>query len=587
MRFVDRVRILVRAGDGGDGHVGWRREKYVPRGGPAGGDGGRGGDVILVADEGLTTLLDLRYRQHYRAKDGRPGRNKCQYGAGGDDLVVRVPVGTAVYLEGLGEPGERPPWAQGRDSKADSGGLEMVYVFDDEFDDEFEDDLEDVLAAGGDDDLAGEQASDENAAQSSENAAQSGETGETAAQSGENTTQSGEQATQSDEQATQSDETAAQASDETAAQSGEQAAQSGEQAQSGETAAQSGEQTQSGETAAQSGENATQSGEQAQSLSRDEAAARSLIRSAKDRSDAPCAGGTFAKTETETETVDIPAEFGLVARAVAGGGSLEDAKPEQESHSERRRRARDEATLLGDLVDAGQELRVAQGGRGGRGNVHFRSSTNRTPTHAEPGIQGEGFWLRLELKLLADVGIVGFPNVGKSTLISRISRARPKVGAYPFTTLVPQLGVVGLPGERSMVVADVPGLIKGASEGRGLGLDFLRHLERTRVLLHLLAPDPGEGRSPLADLDALEAELRAYGSMFDGRPRVVALNKIDTPEGQAQVRKLRRRLRARRIPVFPISAATGEGISALLEALWRRVALSRDLAAKKAASAAV
>ncbi|HFE45299.1 MAG TPA: GTPase Obg [Nannocystis exedens] len=465
MRFVDRVRILVRAGDGGDGHVGWRREKYVPRGGPAGGDGGRGGDVILVADEGLTTLLDLRYRQHYRAKDGRPGRNKCQYGAGGDDLIVRVPVGTAVYLEGLGEPGERPPWAQERDSKADSGGLEMVYVFDDEF----EDDLEDVLAADDEDDLADELASEEKAAQFEEKASQFGE------------------------------------------------------------------------EASQSGENAAQSG-----------------------------------------TVDVPAEFGLVARAVTG-----DTKPEQESHSERRRRARDEATLLGDLVDPGQELRVAHGGRGGRGNVHFRSSTNRTPTHAEPGVQGEGFWLRLELKLLADVGIVGFPNVGKSTLISRISRARPKVGAYPFTTLVPQLGVVGLPGERSMVVADVPGLIKGASEGRGLGLDFLRHLERTRVLLHLLAPDPGEGRSPLADLDALEAELRAYGSMFDGRPRVVALNKIDTPEGQALVGKLRRRLRARRIPVFPVSAATGEGIPALLEALWRRVALSRDLAAKAAASAAL
>ncbi len=471
MRFVDRVRILVRAGDGGDGHVGWRREKYVPRGGPAGGDGGRGGDVILVADEELTTLLDLRYRQHYRAKDGKPGRNKCQYGAGGDDRVVRVPVGTAVYLEGLGEPGVRPPWAEERGPKADEGGLEMVYVFDDEF----EDDLEGVLAAGEEeDDDDGDDDEDVLA----------------------------------DEQVTETEDLQeAQPSDEIAA---------------------------------------------------------------------------------EVETIDIPAEFGSVARAVAGSAVSEpepDPDPENESHAERRRRARDEATLLGDLVDGGQDLLVAHGGRGGRGNVHFRSSTNRTPTHAEPGTEGEGFWLRLELKLLADVGIVGFPNVGKSTLISRISRARPKVGAYPFTTLVPQLGVVGLAGERSMVVADVPGLIKGASEGRGLGLDFLRHLERTRVLLHLLAPDPGEERSPLADLDALEAELRAYGSMFDGRPRVVALNKIDTPEGQALVNKLRRRLRARRIPVFPISAVTGEGVSALLEALWRRVALSREIAAKATAKA--
>lgn len=463
MRFVDRVRVLVRAGDGGDGHVGWRREKYVPRGGPAGGDGGRGGDVILVADEELTTLLDLRYRQHYRAKDGKPGRNKCQYGAGGDDRVVRVPIGTAVYLEGLGEPGVRPPWADEREPKVDEGGLEMVYVFDDEF----EDDLENVLAAGEED----EEDDEDDLA---------------------------------DEQVQTDDSQVSQPDDESAAQA---------------------------------------------------------------------------------ETIDIPTEFGSVARAVAGSVAVSEPEPEHESHAERRRRARDEATLLGDLVDAGQDLLVAHGGRGGRGNVHFRSSTNRTPTHAESGTEGEGFWLRLELKLLADVGIVGFPNVGKSTLISRISRARPKVGAYPFTTLVPQLGVVGLPGERSMVVADVPGLIKGASEGRGLGLDFLRHLERTRVLLHLLAPDPGEGRSPLADLDALEAELRAYGSMFDGRPRVVALNKIDTPEGQALASKLRRRLRARRIPVFPISAVTGEGVSVLLEALWRRVALSREIAAKATAKA--
>jgi GTP-binding protein len=184
-------------------------------------------------------------------------------------------------------------------------------------------------------------------------------------------------------------------------------------------------------------------------------------------------------------------------------------------------------------------------------------------------------WLRLELKLLADVGIVGYPNVGKSTLISRISRARPEIGAYPFTTLVPQLGVVTLSDERSMVVADVPGLVDGASEGRGLGHEFLRHLERTRVLLHLLAPDPTPGREVLADLEALEGELRRYGPMFEGRPRVVALNKIDTDDGAALIKATRRALRKHDIPLFPISAATGEGTQALLEALWRRLQLVR------------
>jgi GTP-binding protein len=292
-------------------------------------------------------------------------------------------------------------------------------------------------------------------------------------------------------------------------------------------------------------------------------------------------GAEPALSEDEAGRADLEA---LSDEDELGDDEIEAEAEAPLTRGQRRRDERDRARLIGDLIEPGQRLLVAQGGQGGRGNIHFRSSTNRTPTHAEPGGDGEGFWLRLELKLLADVGIVGFPNVGKSTLISRISRARPKVGAYPFTTLVPQLGVVSLPGERSIVVADVPGLIKGASEGRGLGLEFLRHLERTRVLLHLLAPDPGEGREPLADLEALEGELRAYGSMFDGRPRVVALNKIDTPEGEALVNKLRRRLRARRIPVFPISAATGEGIPALLEAIWRRVALSRDLESKAAAA---
>jgi GTP-binding protein len=231
-------------------------------------------------------------------------------------------------------------------------------------------------------------------------------------------------------------------------------------------------------------------------------------------------------------------------------------------------------TLLGDLTEDEQRLVVASGGRGGRGNVHFVSSTNRSPTYAEPGTPGQHLWLRLELKLLADVGIVGFPNVGKSTLISRISRARPKIADYPFTTLVPNLGVVSLGTGRSMVVADVPGLIRGASEGRGLGHRFLRHLERTRVLLHLLALDPDPEREPLRDLDALEAELVHYGAGFEHRPRVVALNKTDAladPAGQAVIADLRAALRERNIPLFPISAATGEGVEALLEAIWRRL----------------
>lgn len=454
--------------------------------------------MVLVADGDLTTLLDLRYRQHYRAADGKPGGNKGMYGAGGDTLVVRVPIGTAVYLEGLGEPGQRPPWASSNEARSDGGGgggLEMVYVFDDEL----EDDVDGLLDDGDDDD---------------DDLALDGEQGDDVA------------------------------------------------------------------------EDSAEDSEAPEDPSSDEGVAPegSSLAGAADPQGDGAEPASFEDEAGPDDLEDAGDEDALGDEDELGDDGIEAEAPL--TRGQRRRDERDRARLIGDLIEPGQRLLVAQGGQGGRGNIHFRSSTNRTPTHAEPGGDGEGFWLRLELKLLADVGIVGFPNVGKSTLISRISRARPKVGAYPFTTLVPQLGVVSLPGERSIVVADVPGLIKGASEGRGLGLEFLRHLERTRVLLHLLAPDPGEGRSPLADLEALEGELRAYGSMFDGRPRVVALNKIDTPEGEALVHKLRRRLRARRIPVFPISAATGEGIPALLEAIWRRVALSRDLESKTAAASA-
>ncbi len=382
MQFVDRVRVMVRAGDGGAGAVAWRREAHVARGGPAGGDGGRGGDVVLVADPGLSTLLDLRYRQHLRAEHGRPGASKDRNGRAGRDLVVRVPVGTLVMVEGVvHDEGEVPPWVRGQDGDE---GPEQVWV-------------------GGPEPGA--------------------------------------------------------------------------------------------------------------------------------------ALDPFARADERAAPVPAAGE------------------------------------VLGDLVEPGQRLVVARGGRGGRGNIHFRSSTNRAPDRAEPGTPGQALWLRLELKLLADVGIVGFPNVGKSTLIARISRARPKVADYPFTTLTPNLGVVTLDAERTMVVADVPGLVPGASEGRGLGLDFMRHLERTRVLLHLLAPDPSPGREPMADLDVIEGELRRHGA-FDGKPRVVALNKLDTLEdepGRALVRTLRERLRRRGIPLFEVSAHTGQGVGPLLEALWRRV----------------
>lgn len=400
MRFIDQVRIVVRAGRGGDGLVGWRREKFVPDGGPAGGDGGKGGDVVFVADDHLTTLLDLKFRQHFAAESGRPGGPNKMTGRSGNDLRIRVPVGTTVFFEALaGEPGERPPWL------ADSLDEELDQV------------------------------------------------------------------------------------------------------------------------------------------------------------------GAITWTDDGT---DIPEPV-----RVQKSGPIRRAQAEKE----RRDTELEPGAQLGDLTFHGQELVVAHGGLGGRGNVHFRSSTNRAPDFAEPGVGGDAYWLRLELRLLADVGIVGFPNVGKSTFIRAISRARPKVADYPFTTLVPQLGVVALAGERSLVVADVPGLIHGASEGRGLGLDFLRHLERTRVLLHLLSPDPTPGRDPMADLKALEKELTQYGTMFEGRPRVVALNKIDTPEGQEAMGPLRKLLRAQGIPLFPVSARTGEGVPELLEALWRRVDMVRRGAA--------
>ncbi|MEE9385604.1 MAG: GTPase ObgE [Nannocystaceae bacterium] len=388
MRFIDRARILVRGGDGGGGVVAWRRESYVPRGGPAGGDGGRGGDVYLQADAQLGTLMDLRYRQQFCADPGRSGGSKAKQGRGAEDLVIRVPVGTGVYFEG--RPADPKPYdagvdAESRPTRSDASN---------------EDEIADAI---------GLDALDEDGIQ---------------------------------------------------------------------------------------------------------------------RLPARVRGDTPQYTDGD---------------------------------------------LVGDLTQHGERLLLVRGGLAGRGNMHYRTSTNRAPRACESGGRGEASVLRLELKLLADVGIVGFPNVGKSTFIARVSRARPEIADYPFTTLVPQLGVVSLSDERAMVVADVPGLIEGACEGRGLGHDFLRHLERTRVLLHLLAPDPTPGRNPLSDLDVLERELTRYGDMFRGRPRVVALNKTDTPEGKALLQDTREALRQRQIPLFPVCAHSGEGVPALLEALWRRL----------------
>lgn len=418
MRFIDRVRILVRAGDGGNGAVAWRREAHVVNGGPAGGDGGRGGSVTLVADGHLSTLLDLKYRQHYKAPGGRPGASKSMNGRGGEDMIIRVPLGTSIYLEDLaGEPGTPPPWIREQtmlepaEIEEDEGGMEVVYV---------------------------REPSDE-----------------------------------------------------------------------------------------------------------------------------------------EIETVQISATGSAISPDYVEENPGQRLRPSKrpETVGGETRKAGDK---LGELIEHGDALTVVNGGRGGRGNIHFRSSTYRAPDFAEQGVPGEAAWLRLELKLLADVGLVGFPNVGKSTLIRKISQARPAVGSYPFTTLVPQLGVVEMSDERSFVVADIPGLIEGASEGRGLGHEFLRHLERTRVLLHLLSYDPTPGRSPLKDLQVLEGELRRYGEMFAGRPRLVAINKIDTPESAKMVRRLAAKLKERNIPLFAISAATGEGVDRLLEALWRRVEQSNQ-----------
>jgi len=353
--FIDETILTVIAGDGGDGIVAFRREKFVPRGGPNGGDGGRGGDVVIVADRSLATLWDQKYRPKVKAGNGADGGGRDRTGADGDDEVVRVPVGTAVY-------------------EVDASAASTV-------------------------------------------------------------------------------------------------------------------------------------------------------------------------------------SQGRAGRAA------------------RRSRAKiDEAgALLADLVEDGQRVVVARGGRGGLGNTRFKSSTRQTPDFATPGKPGERCGLRLSLKLLADVGLVGAPNSGKSTLLRRVSAARPRVADYPFTTLVPALGVAALD-DRRFVVADIPGLIEGASQGAGLGDRFLRHIERTRVLVHLLdvgTPAQRGHRDLIAEYDPIRRELGAYGEALRDRAEIVALNKIDLIADRAILGEPEAALRSRGREVVRVSGATGEGIGDLLRAILR------------------
>jgi GTPase len=238
----------------------------------------------------------------------------------------------------------------------------------------------------------------------------------------------------------------------------------------------------------------------------------------------------------------------------------------------------DASVQLADLTEIGTRVLIARGGRGGRGNAAFATPTNRAPRRTEPGEPGEARVVRLRLKLLADVGLVGYPNAGKSTLIARISAARPKIAEYPFTTLSPNLGVVQLSGDRSFVVADVPGLIEGAHEGHGLGTKFLAHLERTKVLVHMVDVSSASRRDPVEDFEVICRELEHFAGSDDPhagvlakKAMIAAANKIDALDDPDRLKRLKQHLKKKRIPFYAISAATGEGVPELLEAMWREV----------------
>jgi GTP-binding protein len=345
MKFIDEVKIHVKAGDGGRGCLSFRREKFIPKGGPDGGDGGRGGNVVLRVDEGLGTLLDLRYQVHYKAERGGHGMGKNCHGKNGQDLEIRVPPGVLVY---------------------------------------------------------------------------DAETGE----------------------------------------------------------------------------------------------------------------------------------------------------------------------LLADLKRGDQELIVARGGMGGRGNARFATSTNRAPRHVQPGLAGEEFCLRLELKLLADVGLLGLPNAGKSTLISAVSAARPKIADYPFTTLVPNLGVVRCGGFKTFVMADIPGLIEGASEGHGLGTRFLRHVERTDLFLHLVDLSDLQEGDPLERFNLINRELARHNPELMRKPQLVVLTKIDISEVRERLDAVRESFAADGIRTMAISAVTGEGLKELVAAVARELEKLRSAGEEPAAGEA-
>ena len=234
---------------------------------------------------------------------------------------------------------------------------------------------------------------------------------------------------------------------------------------------------------------------------------------------------------------------------------------------------------MADLAKVGDRVLIARGGRGGRGNAAFATSTNRAPRRTEEGKPGEARVIRLRLKLLADVGLVGYPNAGKSTLIARISAARPKIADYPFTTLTPNLGVVHLDEDRSFVVADVPGLIEGAHEGHGLGTKFLAHLERTKVLVHVVDVSSASNRDPVEDFEVISRELARFAGAGDetavslaDKPRIIAANKIDALDEPDRLKRLTKHAKKLKVPIFPVSAVTGAGIKELIEAMWREVA---------------
>lgn len=323
--FVDKAKIYVKGGDGGDGIVAFRREKYVPEGGPAGGDGGRGGDVIFRVDEGLRTLMDFRYQRHFKADRGIKGRNKSMHGANAEHMIVRIPPGTIIIDDDTG-------------------------------------------------------------------------------------------------------------------------------------------------------------------------------------------------------------------------------------------------AVLADLTRHGQQVVVARGGRGGRGNTRFATANNTAPEIAEHGEEGQERYITLELKVMADVGLVGFPSVGKSTLLSVVSAAQPKIGAYHFTTITPNLGVVDVSEGRSFVMADLPGLIEGAHEGVGLGHEFLRHVERTRVIIHVVDMSGSEGRDPFDDWQKINHELKEYNANLEDRPQIVAANKMDMPDSEENLELFKQRILEVRpdMVIMPISSLTRKGVQELL-----------------------